>query len=127
MQYPSNVLLLLLQLLLQRQQSLVNHDKSLDLAQLLKEPVVDREVQVQFQKHKLVRMYSPELCDVHLRGLKGIVCDLFAEGIASDTDQDQAETTVITLANYYYNKRLAELAEIELPELRQEIKSVLQR
>lgn len=127
MDYPSNVVLLLLQLLLQRQQALAHHDKSLDLTQLLKDPIVDKEVLTQFQNHKLVKMYAPELCSVHLRSLKGLVTDIFTYGIPVTEDVSGQEITVITLANHYYNKRLAELTQFELPELRQEIKSTLDR
>ncbi|QLL33250.1 hypothetical protein HG536_0E01610 [Torulaspora globosa] len=125
MEYPSNVILLLLQLLLQRQQTLAHHDKSLDLTQLLREPIIDKEVLAQFQNHKLVKMYSPELCNLHLRALRGLVTDLFTYGIPGAEGLDAQETNVITLANYYYNKRLAELTLTQLPELRQEIKSLL--
>ncbi|QLQ80808.1 hypothetical protein HG537_0E01630 [Torulaspora globosa] len=125
MEYPSNVILLLLQLLLQRQQTLAHHNKSLDLAQLLRDPIVDKEVLDQFQNHKLVKMYSPELSNLHLRALKGLVTDLFTYGIPSAESPQGQETNVITLANHYYNKRIGELTLIELPELRQEIKNLL--
>lgn len=123
MDYPTNVLLLLLQLILQRQQALVHQDKSLDLTALLKEPIVDKEVLIQFQNHKLVKMYAPELCNVHLRVLKSLVADIFMTSTPGDETHDG--TTVITLANYYYNQRIAELTQDQLPRIRQEIAELL--
>lgn len=121
MEYPSNVILLLLQLLLQRQQTLSHQDKSLNLTELLKDPIVDKEVLVSFQSHKLVKMYSPDLCYAHLRSLKSLVSDIFMFGVPSDETDEGDPITVITLANHYYKKRLKELEQEQLPQLRQEM------
>lgn len=124
MDYPTNVILLLLQLILQRQQTLAHQDKLLDLTALLKEPLVDKQVLGQFQNHKLVKLYAPELCSVHLRILRGLVSDIFQN---ARSDQDSSEDiTVITLANHYYNRRIEELTVVELPRIRQEMTNLLQ-
>lgn len=124
MDYPTNVLLLLLQLLLQRQQALAHQDKSLDLTALLREPIVDKEVLAQFQSHKLVKMYAPELCSVHLRILKSLVADIFLAGLPGEETQD--EVTVISLANHYYNQRIEELTLDQLPRIRHDMAELLQ-
>lgn len=75
-------MLLLLQLVLQRQQTLAHRDKSVDLQTLLKDPVIDNDVLVEFKTHKLVQLYGPQYCrDISLRGLKTMVTDIFANGI----------------------------------------------
>lgn len=56
MDCPSNIVLLLLQLVLQRQQTLAHRDKSVDLQTLLKDPVIDNDVLVEFKTHKLVQL-----------------------------------------------------------------------
>lgn len=124
MDYPTNVLLLLLQLLLQRQQALAHQDKSLDLTALLREPIVDKEVLAQFQSHKLVKMYAPELCSVHLRILKSLVADIFLAGLPGEETQD--EVTVISLANHYYSQRIEELTLDQLPRIRHDMAELLQ-
>lgn len=121
MDYPSNVKLLLLQILLRRQQALTHQDKSFSLSQLLREPIVDRELLQEFQTHKLVRMHSPELCTVPLRTLKSIVSDLFEAGLPHRTDGPEEPVTVVSLAEYYYSKRIQEIRDTQLPELRQQM------
>ncbi|CCK69033.1 Swc7p KNAG_0B06030 [Huiozyma naganishii CBS 8797] len=121
--FPHNVALLLLQILLQRQQYLAHRDKSLQLKSLLKEPIVDAQVLEQFTSHKLVKLYSPELQDVTLRTLRAMVGQLFVEGAEELSDQ---QITVITLANSYYNKRIQQLETQLLPQLKQELVQLLQ-
>lgn len=84
---------------------------------------MDKEVLTQFQNHKLVKMYAPELCNVHLRLLKSLVADIFMTGTPGDETHD--DTTVITLANYYYNQRIEELTQDQLPRIRHEIAELL--
>lgn len=122
MEYPSNVILLLLQVLLKRQQTLAHQDKSLNISHLLKEPVVDKDVLVQFQTHKIVKMYSPDLCNIQMRSLKSLISDLFERGLPADeTEEGENVVDVISLANHYYIKRMEELEQNQLPQLRKEI------
>lgn len=122
MEYPSNVILLLLQVLLKRQQTLAHQDKSLNISHLLKEPVVDKDVLVQFQTHKIVKMYSPDLCNIQMRSLKSLISDLFERGLPADeTEEGEEIVDVISLANHYYIKRMKELEQNQLPQLRKEI------
>ncbi|CAI4644382.1 BCN_G0039320.mRNA.1.CDS.1 [Saccharomyces cerevisiae] len=122
MDCPSNIVLLLLQLVLQRQQTLAHRDKSVDLQTLLKDPVIDNDVLVEFKTHKLVQLYGPQYCrDISLRGLKTMVIDIFANGIprnAQSSGNDQP-VTVVDLANYYYMQRINELQNTELPQLKE--------
>ncbi|GCE98737.1 SWR1-complex protein 7 [Zygosaccharomyces mellis] len=126
MDYPSNVKLLLLQILLRRQQTLAHQDKSISLPQLLKEPIVDRESLQEFQSHKLVRMYSPELCTIPLRTFKSIVNKLFEEGLSCKTDGLDEPITIIKLAEYYYSERIQEIQEVQLPGLKEQMLEQLQ-
>lgn len=128
MEYPSNVVLLLLQVLLKRQQTLAHQDKSLDISHLLKEPVVDKDVLIQFQTHRIVKIYSPDLCNIQMRSLKSMISDLFERGLPADEEEEEGEDVVdvITLANHYYMKRIEELEQNQLPQLRKEIMEELQ-
>ncbi|AQZ18256.1 SWC7 (YLR385C) [Zygosaccharomyces parabailii] len=119
MEYPSNVKLLLLQILLRRQQTLAHQDKSLELTELLREPIVDKEALQQFQSHKLVRMYCSELCAVSTRTLKSLVSELFQIGIPVQAETPHDPVTLITLAEYYYSQRIEEIESQQMPELRQ--------
>lgn len=121
MDYPSNVKLLLLQILLRRQQTLTHQDRSLQIGQLLQEPIVDKEALQQFQSHKLVRMYSPELCTVSTRSLKGLVSELFQIGLPGQEENSEEPVTIIMLAEYYYAQRIEEIETLQMPELRQQI------
>lgn len=126
MDYPSNVKLLLLQILLRRQQTLAHQDKSISLPQLLKEPIVDRESLQEFQSHKLVRMYSPELCAIPLRTFKSMVSKLFEEGLPYKTEGLDEPITIIKLAEYYYSERIQEIQEVQLPRLKEQMLEQLQ-
>lgn len=121
MDYPSNVILLLLQIVLQRQQFLAHQDKTLDLDSLLREPIIDRVILTEFQNHKLVKMYLPDFVTLQMRGLKSLVNEVFEEGIADGNSDDDAGITVISLANHYYAKRIRELESSELPALKTSI------
>ncbi|CAI4035283.1 hypothetical protein SMKI_12G4330 [Saccharomyces mikatae IFO 1815] len=122
MDYPSNIVLLLLQIVLQRQQTLAHRDKSLHLQELLREPIIDGDILMEFKKHKLVQFYGPQYChDISLRGLKTLVKDIFANGIPNVTPHSETNepVTVVALANYYYVQRINELQETELPQLKE--------
>ena len=115
-------MLLLLQIVLQRQQTLAHRDKSLDLQELLREPIIDNDILAEFKKHKLVQLYGPQYCcDISLRGLKTMVTDIFASGIpnAAQPSGNDQPVTVVELANYYYMQRINELQNTELPQLKE--------
>ncbi|CAR26541.1 hypothetical protein ZYGR_0H03550 [Zygosaccharomyces rouxii] len=126
MDCPSNVKLLLLQILLRRQQNLAHQDKSLSLPQLLREPIVDREALQEFQSHKLVQMYSPELCTVPLRTLKNMVSELFERGLPHRANDPDEPVTIVKLAEYYYSERIQEIQDDQLPKLREQMLQYLQ-
>ncbi|GAV52524.1 hypothetical protein ZYGR_0AG05150 [Zygosaccharomyces rouxii] len=126
MDYPSNVKLLLLQILLRRQQALAHQDKSLSLPQLLKEPIVDRESLQEFQSHKVVQLYSPGLCTVSLRTLKSMVSELFERGLPYKTEGPDEPITIIKLAEYYYSERIQEIQDVQMPRLREQMFQQLQ-
>lgn len=122
MDCPSNIVLLLLQIVLQRQQNLAHRDKSLNLQELLREPIIDNDILVEFKKHKLVQLYGPQYCrDISLRGLKTMVTDIFASGTpkAPQPSGNDQPVTVVELANYYYMQRINELQNTELPQLKE--------
>lgn len=130
MDYPTNIVLLLLQIVLAEQEQLAHQIKNASLEDLLKDPVVDSKVLSQFTQHQLVKLYAPELAHMSLRGLKSVVRDVFDKGIPkefiektqeSDENNDFSSVTVVTLANYYYSKRISELQDGQLPELKKQI------
>lgn len=124
MDYPTNIKLLLLQLVLEEQEKLAHSSKKLQLADLMTEPIVDAETLERFTKHPLSQLYAPELGSLTVRGLRSAVRDLFDGGVADDTGV-AVPVTVVTLANYYYAKRIQELEKDELPKLKEEIEAGL--
>ncbi|CCD27112.1 Swc7p NDAI_0J02200 [Naumovozyma dairenensis CBS 421] len=132
MSYPSNVILLLLQIILQRQQVLSHKDKSLNLQTLLQDPIIDNEVLQQFNSHKLVKLYCPELSSMTRRTLQAMVHDIFQSGFGATSSSPLEEQyanipiTVASLANFYYDKRLNEIQQEELPKLEQQLKDQYQ-
>ncbi|CCE61901.1 hypothetical protein TPHA_0B02290 [Tetrapisispora phaffii CBS 4417] len=128
--YPDNVILLLLQIILERQQNLshifqnqkANKEK---YEKLLERPIIDQEILSRFVTDKLVIMYAPELCEMQLRSLKTLVLDIFNKGIEGE-DKESILVNVITLANYYYYKRIKDIEETRLPELRSQMKIILE-
>ncbi|AMD19914.1 HCL237Cp [Eremothecium sinecaudum] len=118
--YKDNVVLLLLQMLLYRQQELKNKDKALDYEKLLEEPIVDEEVLERFTSHKLVKLYNPYLCTIRLWELKKTVREIFSKGLE---DKSIAKLNLVTLANQYYKRRMNELQFKEIPRLKELIAS----
>ncbi|CAR22887.1 Swc7p [Lachancea thermotolerans CBS 6340] len=116
----SNVALLLLQIVLYRQQELLHMDKTLDNDQLLADPVLDEMILSKFANHRLVRMYAPELSGIQLRTLKGIVRELFEQGLPDD----DVPVTVVTLANHFYYTRVQELEREQIPELKAKVQEL---
>lgn len=121
--YPYNIILVLLQIILHRQQVITHKNKNLKYEELLENPTIDNETLIEFQHHKLVKLYSPDLCDIQLRRLKTMVIDIFEEGIPHLSSSESLN--LITLANYYYAKRIQEIEETEIPELFNDIKREL--
>ncbi|CAI4046983.1 Swc7p SKDI_12G4110 [Saccharomyces kudriavzevii IFO 1802] len=122
MDCPSNIVLLLLQIILRRQQILAHRDKTLNLQELLMEPIIDNDILTEFKTHKLVQLYGPQYYrDISLRGLKTMVTDIFAEEIpkAEQSSETDEPTTVVTLANHYYAQRIDELQKTEIPQLKE--------
>ncbi|SMN22673.1 similar to Saccharomyces cerevisiae YLR385C SWC7 Protein of unknown function, component of the Swr1p complex that incorporates Htz1p into chromatin [Maudiozyma saulgeensis] len=127
MEYPTNVVLLLLQLVLEEQEKLAHTNKKFKLEDLMTEPLVDSVVLKKFVEHPLVHLYAPETENITLRGLKSIVRDIFDQGLDGTTDNnDKGSTpvTVVTLANHYYAKRIRELEDI-LPNMKDQIQQEL--
>ncbi|CCF56037.1 hypothetical protein KAFR_0A06020 [Kazachstania africana CBS 2517] len=126
MKYPANVILLLLQIILRRQQILCHRDVGLNMEDLRKDPIIDNEILHAFQSHKLTRLYAPDIEAMTLRGLKSLAADVFSEGIPSEDEEHSKETVdILDLANYYYNLRIEEL-ENQLPKLKEELLQKLQ-
>ncbi|CUS20270.1 LAQU0S01e02828g1_1 [Lachancea quebecensis] len=121
MELKSNVALLLLQIVLYRQQELSHIDKTLDNEQLLADPVLDEMVLSKFANHRLVRMHAPELSGIQLRTLKGIIRELFEQGLPDD----DVPVTVVTLANHFYYTRVQELEKEQIPELKDKMQELL--
>ncbi|EDO18730.1 hypothetical protein Kpol_1055p87 [Vanderwaltozyma polyspora DSM 70294] len=121
--YPSNVILLLLQIILHRQQSISHKDKKKDYNLLLVEPVIDTEVLKEFQNHKLVKLHAPDMCNIQLRSLRLLVNEIFEKGIPEV--EGNIPVNIVSLANYYYAKRIKQIEDVELPRLRNEMKSNL--
>ena len=123
-EYSSKVRLLILQILLQHQQSLVMKNKDLDIKKLLVEPVIDIEVMNNCQSNTFLKLNAPTVSKLTVRNLRFFVEEWLSEGIPNVPKE---ETTIITLANYYYSKRIKELEEKELPTLRSEAKELFDR
>ncbi|SCV05941.1 LANO_0H18558g1_1 [Lachancea nothofagi CBS 11611] len=121
MDLKANVALLLLQIVLYRQQELSHADKSLKLDDLLQEPIVDDIILTKFNTHRLVKLYASGLSGLQLRTLKGIVRSLFNKGLPDKN----APVTVVTLANYYYYTRVAELEQEQIPKLKKQISELI--
>lgn len=120
--WSNNICLLLLQIVLERQQSLAHTDKTLELSQLLIEPVIDINIWTKFITQPIVIYYSPKLQDIKLEELQKQVDDLFQIGFPSDCKEfEDVEITVISLANFYSMKRIDELENEKLPFLKNEI------
>lgn len=120
MDYKSNIVLLLLQIVLYRQQELIHNDKSLDQEQLMKDPIIDEEVLEQFRAHTLVKLCAPELRSAQLRKLRNMVKDIFDLELP-----DGQPATLVTLANHYYARRVQELQNTEIPQLQTQISAYL--
>ena len=126
--YPYSVILLLLQIVLKREQTLAHDNRKLSLDKLLTDPIIDEVILSEFQSHNLVKLYAPELCTVSLRGLKALVREVFDAGIPHDTSSQHSGkmvVTVVTLANYYYERQLKYLEQEELPRLKREMLQLL--
>lgn len=124
MDYPTNIKLLLLQLVLDEQEKLAHDKKNLQLATLMTEPIVDANTLERFTKHPLAQLYAPDLHNLTVRGLRSAVRDLFDNGLPQ-TAGEPIPVTVVTLANYYYMQRIKELEQDQLPKLKEQIEAGL--
>ena len=124
MDYPTNIKLLLLQLVLDEQEKLAHDKKNLQLATLMTEPIVDANTLERFTKHPLTQLYAPDLHSLTVRGLRSAVRDLFDNGLPQ-TAGEPIPVTVVTLANYYYMQRIKELEQDQLPKLKEQIEAGL--
>lgn len=106
-----SITLLLLQITLYRQQDLVHSDSSLNLDELLVEPIVDESVVEAFVSHKLVKLHAQELTSLNKITTKALITDIFKK------TQIEGPKNLITLANYYYSQRLNYLEKEKIPEL----------
>ncbi|SCU94415.1 LAME_0F07382g1_1 [Lachancea meyersii CBS 8951] len=120
MALKSNVALLLLQLVLYRQQEFSHNDTGAKLNELLVNPVVDEIVLDRFTNHRLVKLYAPELVKVRLRALKKEVNDLFSAGLPDKN----MPVTVITLANHFYYTRVKELEQDQIPKINEQLRDI---
>lgn len=117
-----NVRLLLLQIVLERQETLVQEDKSLQLSELLVDPVIDVEVWTKLITHPVLLYFAPELQEIQVEDLQDEVKALFEEGFPPDCEEfEDEDVTVVSLANFYYAKRISELENDKLPVLKREI------
>ncbi|SCU84340.1 LAFA_0D09428g1_1 [Lachancea sp. 'fantastica'] len=119
MALAANVALLLLQIVLYRQQELSHGEKGGKLNDLLIEPVVDEIVLDRFTSHRVVKLYAPELTKLRLRTLKKEVTDLFSAGLPDKN----TPVTVITLANHFYYTRINELEMDKIPGINQQMQT----
>lgn len=124
MDYPTNIKLLLLQLVLDEQEKLAHDKKNLQLATLMTEPIVDANTLERFTKHPLTQLYTSDLHNLTVRGLRSAVRDLFDNGLPQ-TAGEPIPVTVVTLANYYYMQRIKELEQDQLPKLKEQIEAGL--
>lgn len=126
---PPNIVLLLLQIILARQQELCKLDKTLKLEYLLVDPILDNDVLQKFIKHPLLKLYSRPAQNLTLRKLRTLIAEIFDNGFQikyvddnnvdfSDMcDRYNKETVpnVISLANFYYEYRIVQLEKKLIP------------
>ncbi|KAG0672391.1 SWR1-complex protein 7 [Maudiozyma exigua] len=125
MNYPDNVLLLLLQITLDEQKLQAADHPKLKYSRLLQEPIINDTILKQFTGHLVVETFAPELKNLTLRGLRSAIKDVFDEGIKGrDGKKVNSTVNLVTLANYYYAKRVA-ILESALPGMRDEIQNGL--
>ncbi|CEP60425.1 Swc7p LALA0_S01e10594g [Lachancea lanzarotensis] len=117
MPLAANVALLMLQIVLYRQQELSHGEKGGKLNELLVDPVVDEVVLDRFTNHRIVKLYAPELEKVRLRTMKKEVADLFSAGLPDKN----LPVTVITLANHFYYTRINELEKDQIPKINRQM------
>lgn len=121
-QYGNNIVLLILQIILQHQHSMVGRHKELDIKKLMVEPVIDAEVLTKCQNHTMAKMYAPDIKNLTLRNLKFLVEEWFTTGVP---DLPEEPVTLVTLANYYYSLRIQELNEELIPKIRADAKELI--
>ncbi|CAL9729264.1 SWR1-complex protein 7 [Monosporozyma unispora] len=131
---PPNVVLLLLQIVLARQQEICRIDKDKDFDQLIIEPILDNKILYQFTTHALTQLYSPQVKSLTIRKLKTLLAEIFENRFKSAAEYSDAlterfqkeEATVVTLANFYYNWRVMQLEQNLIPTARDDIINLIQ-
>lgn len=131
---PPNIVLLLLQIILARQQEICRTDKDKNLEQLLSDPILDDEVLHQFTSHALTQLYSVQLKTLTIRKLKTLVAEIFQNSFHSVAEYSdvllerfkEEEVTIVTLANFYYDWRVMQLEQDVIPKAKQDILSLVQ-
>lgn len=128
---PPNIVLLLLQIILTRQQEIVRMDKEQVLDLLLLQPILENGILQQFITHKLTQIYSPQVQSFTLRRLKTLLAEIFERGFRvensvglppSITNKFQdGPVNIVYLANFYYEWRLWELQESLIPSVQRDI------
>ncbi|CAL9733741.1 SWR1-complex protein 7 [Monosporozyma servazzii] len=131
---PSNIVLLLLQVILARQQEICRTDKDKDLEYLLGDPIIDDEVLHQFTSHTLINLYSAQLKTLTIRKLKTLVAEIFQNSFHSAVEYSdvlterfqEEEITIVTLANFYYDWRVMQLEQDVIPKAKEDILRLVQ-
>ncbi|KAH3899924.1 uncharacterized protein SCODWIG_00149 [Saccharomycodes ludwigii] len=126
--WDSHIILLLLQIVLHRQQYLCHKDSNLSEVECAKNPVIDDFIFNTFINHKLVKYYnimskntrnSVVPTDLTLEELKQIVRSIYSRGLPQNENNDP--NTLVALCNYYYFKRIDELENNILPKIKKQL------
>lgn len=121
-QYGNNIVLLVLQIILQHQHSMVGRDKELDIKKLMAAPIIDAEVLAKCQNHSMIKIYAPDITKLSLRNLRYLVEEWFTAGVP---ELPQEEVSLVTLANYYYSLRVKEIEDNLLPKIRTDARHII--
>lgn len=135
---PLNIVLLLLQIILARQEDICRGDKDKNIDQLLQDPILDNGTLQQFITHPLVQIYSPQVKTLTQRKLRALVAEIFENGfhVAAESSaainevaarfQNEAPPTVVTLANFYYELRILQLERDLIPTAKESLLELVQ-
>ena len=138
-----NIILLLLQIILERQQDIAkNKDGKNDITEFLTDPVIDDFVLNEFKSHKMFEVYklngtlqgvsfdtpkkkNQNHLKLTLRDLRTIVATLYKTPISTPVNENLTKNrpTLITLCDRYYALRIEQLSTDMLPKLREELKA----
>lgn len=132
---PPNIVLLLLQIILARQQEYCKLDKTKKLENLLVDPILDNEILERFIKHPLLKIYHQPSQSLTLRQLKILIREVFDNGFQiiyndkddydfskiSDKFTKDTIPNIISLANFYYECRIAQLENELIPNIKSDL------